>query len=61
MQANVLTGSPKILHVNKRDFSNSIDLAVINEYDKGAVVQISKVIGNVYHAACRRVLRIGNF
>ena len=56
MQANVLTSSPKILHVDKKDFSNSIDLAVVNEYDKGAVAQISKVIGNVYHAACPRVL-----
>ena len=28
--ANVLTSSPKILHVNDRNFSNSIDLAVIN-------------------------------
>ena len=52
----MLTSGPKILHGNKRDFSNSIDLAVVNEYDKGAVAQISKVIGNVYHAACRRVL-----
>ena len=51
-ESNLLTSSPKILHVNKRDFSNSIDLAVINEYDKSAVTQISKMIGNVYHAAC---------
>ena len=33
-------------------FSNSIDLVVINEYDKGAVKQISAVLGHVYHVAC---------
>ena len=37
-------------------FTNSVDLKVINEYDKGAATQISKVIGNVYHVACGRVL-----
>ena len=36
--------------------SNSIDLAVINEYDKAAVMQISTVLGLVYHVACQRVL-----
>ena len=55
-ESNLLTSSPKILHVNKRDFSNSIDLAVINEYDKGAVMQISTVLGHVYHIACRSIL-----
>ena len=30
-------------------FSNSIDLAVIKEYDKGHVMQISTVFGHVYH------------
>ena len=35
--ANVLRSSTKILHVIKRDFSSSIDLAGINEYDKSAV------------------------
>ena len=54
--ANVWRSTPKILHVNKRDFSGSIDFPAINEYDQSAVTLISKVIGNVYHARCRRVL-----
>ena len=33
-------------------FPNSIDLAVINEYDKEAVMQIATVLGKVYHVAC---------
>ena len=37
-------------------FSNSIDLAVINEYDKGAMMQISTVLWHVYHVPCQRVL-----
>ena len=42
--ANVLTSSPKIWHVNKRDFFqlNCLDC--------------STVLGQVYHVACRRVL-----
>ena len=35
--ANVLTTSPKVLHVNKRNFSNSIDLAGISEFHRGAL------------------------
>ena len=54
--ANVLRSPPKILHVNKSNFYSSIDLVAISEYDESAVTQISKVIGNVYHAAFRRVL-----
>ena len=54
--ANVLRTSPKISHVKKKTFSKSISLAVIDEYDKGAVMQISTVLGHVYHVACRRVL-----
>ena len=54
--ANVLRSSPQIWHVNKRDFSRSIDYAAINEYDKSAVTQIWKVVGNVYDAACQRLL-----
>ena len=42
-------------------FSNSIDLEVINEYDKGTVIQISMVLGLVYHVACQRVLSNGAF
>ena len=33
-------------------FSNSIDLVVINKYDKSAVMKISVVLGHVYHLAC---------
>ena len=34
-------------------FSNSIELAVINGYDKGDVIQSWTVLGHVYHVACR--------
>ena len=37
-------------------FSNSTDLAVIKEYDKGAVTQISTFLWPVYHIACRKLL-----
>ena len=37
-------------------FSNSIDLAAINEYDKDIVMQIWTVLVHVYHVACRRVV-----
>ena len=37
LAANVLTSSPKIWYVNKRDYLHSIALAVISQYDKGAV------------------------
>ena len=33
-------------------FPNSNNLAVINEYDKDAVMEISTVLGDVYHVAC---------
>ena len=36
--------------------SDSIDLAVIIWCDKGTVIQISTVLGHVYHVACGRVL-----
>ena len=29
-----------------------MSLPVTNEYDKGAVIQISTVFGHVYHIAC---------
>ena len=47
----MLRSNPKILHVNKGGFSDSIDLAVVNKYGKRAVTEISKRTGNVYHAA----------
>ena len=37
-------------------FSNSISLAVTNESDKGAAMQISTVFGHVYHVSCQRVI-----
>ena len=33
-------------------FSNSLFLVAINEFHKGAVTQISTVLGHVYHVAC---------
>ena len=36
----------------RESFLNSIDLAVINEYDKGAVMLIATVLGHVYLVAC---------
>ena len=53
--ANVLRSSPKIWHVNKRNFSNCTNLEVINDYDKGSVMQILLVLGHFYHLPCRRV------
>ena len=40
----------------RETFSNGISFAVINHYDKSAVMQISAVLGHVYHVACRRVV-----
>ena len=40
-------------------FSNSIEFEVINEFDKDAVMQISTVLGHVFHVACERVLSNG--
>ena len=54
--ANVLTSNPKILHVNKRDFFELNFVAVIDEDDKGAVMQISTVLVHVSHVACRSIL-----
>ena len=42
-------------------FSKWIDLAMIVEYDKGAVAKIWTVLGHVYHVSCRRVLFNGTF
>ena len=38
----------------RETFSDSMSLKVINKYDKGAVVQISRVFGIVDHVPCRR-------
>ena len=42
-------------------FSNSITFTVINEYGKGAAVEIESVFRPVYHVACREVLLNGSF
>ena len=36
--------------------SNLIEFVVIKEDDKGAAMQISTVLWDVYYVACRRVL-----
>ena len=59
--ANVSTSSPKVWNVHKRDFFDLISLAVIDEYDKGVVMQITTVLGHVYHVPCRMVLWSGTF
>ena len=55
-ESTLLTSSPKIWHVKKRDFFWLNWLAVINEYDKSALMQIWTLPGHVYHVAFRRVL-----
>ena len=40
----------------KETLYDSIDLAVINEYDKGTLMQILTALLHVYHVACRKVL-----
>ena len=40
----------------KQTFSNSFASAVINKYDKGALVEISTVFVHVYNVACGWVL-----
>ena len=42
-------------------FSKSINMVVINEFDKCAAMQTSMVLGEVYHVACQRVLSNGAF
>ena len=44
---NVLTSSSRFYMSIRETFSNSIDLAVVNEYNKGAVRQISTVLWHV--------------
>ena len=53
---NGLASSPKVFMSIRETFSNSIALAVINEHDKGAVMQISTVFGHIYHIACQSIL-----
>ena len=42
----------------RQTFCDWISSAVINKYDKGAVMQIWTVLGHVYHVACRRVVHL---
>ena len=59
--ANVLISSLKILHANKRDFYQLNWRGSDDEYDKGAVMQILKVLLPVYSVACWTVLWNGTF
>ena len=59
--ANVLKAVKKFAIFLRETFFNSIDLAVINQYDESAVMQISTVLGHVYHVACQRVLSNATF
>ena len=52
---------PRFSMLIKVTFSNSLSLVAINKYDKGAVTQISTVLGHVYHVACWRVFWNGTF
>ena len=40
----------------RETFSNSMDLVVINEYDKGALTETSTVHGQFYQVACQSYL-----
>ena len=40
----------------RETFSNSIDLRVINECDKAAMIKILAVLGRIYDVASRTVL-----
>ena len=42
---NVLTNSPKLLNITKRQFSQLYSFTLINKYGKHAVVQISTMFG----------------
>ena len=59
--SNVLTSSPKIWHVNKRDFFRLNWQAVINKYDKSAKMLALTVLGDVYHVAFWGILRNATF
>ena len=52
---------PRFCMSIRETFSDWTDFPVINEYHKRAAMQISKVLGRVYHVACGRVLWNGAF
>ena len=47
---------PRFYMSIRETFSNLIDWTVIDEYDQGAVMQISTALGHVCLGACERVL-----
>ena len=47
---------PRFGMLIRETFSKSIDLAVINEYPKGAVTQMSTMLRHTYYVACQRIL-----
>ena len=51
-----LQAVPRFAMSIKEGFSNSLDLAVINENNKGALMKISTVLGHIYHVACQKNL-----
>ena len=59
--ANMLTSSPKIWDVNKRDFFEHYSLPVINQDDTSDVMWIWKLLQHFYHVASRRVIWNGTF
>ena len=54
-------GIVKLSLLIREIFSNSINLTVINKYDKEEVMPIWTVLGHVYHVAFRWVLWNGTF
>ena len=54
--ANVLKAVSRFGVSIRETFSNSIDLAVIPEYDISAVMVISAVLGLINHVPCQNVL-----
>ena len=59
--SNVLTSSPKIFHVNKRDFFQLNWPCSDQEHDKRDLKKIWIGLGDVYHVASRRILWNGTF
>ena len=57
----MLTSSTKILHFDKRAFSNLINLAVINEFDKDTVAQILAVFGTYNMLVVEETSEMGFF
>ena len=56
-----LQAVPRFGMSRRKTFSNTISMPVTNEYDKGAVMQISTVLVHIYHVACQKILLSGTF